>query len=150
MGSLPPPSPKRSRFAAVGDSDAEKSPRPVKKILRTPVQPNKGNTPKAIPVTPSPNLLTRASLNSLNRSRCAYNCSCHPLRSMLSPLTGAGRHQQKRQMTTNPLRSRHLERSDGRRSKEYNTCENNQTVANWNLTGRFANDATVGSVWVEG
>jgi len=71
--SLPPPSPKRSRFAAVGDSDAESSPKPVSKTPRTPVQPSKGNTQKAAPTTPTPNLLTRASLNALNKSKYVHD-----------------------------------------------------------------------------
>ena len=76
--SLPPPSPKRSRFAAVGESDVESSPKPVSKTPRTPVQANKGNTPKAAPTTPTPSLLTRASLNALNKSKYVHNPAVLP------------------------------------------------------------------------
>ncbi|KAF9645804.1 hypothetical protein BDM02DRAFT_3271433 [Thelephora ganbajun] len=61
---LPPPSPKRSRFAALSDSDAEPSPKPISKTPRTPsVQPDK----KGTPTTPTPRLRIKLSLNSLNR-----------------------------------------------------------------------------------
>lgn len=68
---LPPPSPKRSRFAAVGETAAESNPKPVSKTSQTSVQANRGNTPKKAPVTPTPALLTKASLKSLNKSKRA-------------------------------------------------------------------------------
>lgn len=68
---LPPPSPKRSRFAAVGETVSEQNPKPVSKTSETPVQANKGNTPKKAPVTPTPALLTRTSLISFSKSKRA-------------------------------------------------------------------------------
>ncbi|KAF9785042.1 hypothetical protein BJ322DRAFT_1061089 [Thelephora terrestris] len=69
---LPPPSPKRSRFAAVDGPDTELNAKPISKTAQTsPVQANKGNTPKRTSTVPTPMLLTKASLNSLNKSKRA-------------------------------------------------------------------------------
>lgn len=74
--SLPPPSPKRSRFAAVGESDPEPSPKPVSKTTRTPsVRANKGNTSTRPPTTPTPSLPAKPSSNSLNKSRYVYKAA---------------------------------------------------------------------------
>lgn len=79
ISSLPPPSPKRSRFAAVGESEAEPNPKPISKTSQTPsVSTNKGSTPKKAPNTPTPSLLTKASLSSLNRSKYVYNAVLFP------------------------------------------------------------------------
>lgn len=69
---LPPPSPKRSRFAAVGESEPEPSRKPVSKTQQTsPSRTSKGNTPKKAPVMTTPILLTKTSLSSLNKSKRA-------------------------------------------------------------------------------
>ena len=151
MCSLPPPSPKRSRFAAVGEPDAKPNTKPVSKTSQT-HSGNKGNTPKKASITQIPSMLTKASLNSLNKPKYAHNPAFIPIPPYLIPslLPDAKHLHPKRETIMNPSRNLRLELFDEQKNNEFNTCGNNPTVANWSLTGHFVSGVIDGSVWVGG
>jgi len=75
-----------------------------------------------------------------------FLCSPTLCHSTPSSHTGA-QHPPKLWTTTSPLRNRYLERSDEQKNSEFNTCENNRTVANWSRTEHSVNGASDGSAW---